>query len=199
MVDNRLWSSLMYLLNTKPRNAKSMPKLATAHTARDASSSMALRTSLVSKSHKPHKPLSLRRSRLQSPARQACSRLNHLPETWRLTGKRLHQPMGMTCFLRQTFSTSSTLHQTNRWWSLWARKARNQRALRYKPRQKEESLTARCSSIASTLVCRSIKRSSPCTTKSLLRRLRSRAKSTSVSTCLLTSSTWTSTRPHKND
>ena len=87
MVDTNLWSKLMFLLNTKPRNAKNLPKLATAHTARDASSSMALRTNLVSKSHQQFRQHSLRKTRVRLSTWQLCSRLPLIPKTKRLKEK----------------------------------------------------------------------------------------------------------------
>lgn len=147
MVDHSWWSKLMSLLNIKPRNAKSMHRLATAHTVWDASSSMALRTSLVSKSHQPLSQLSLRKTRVKSST--CCSRLHHLPKTKRLFVKTMHPLMETACFLKRAFSTSLTLHQTNKLWSLGARKTRNKGTPRYKFNRNEELLTVRCLSTAS--------------------------------------------------
>ena len=197
MVDNSWWSSLTCQPSTKPRNAKSTLRLATAHTARGASSSMALRTSQCSRQAKL---LSLRKTRARLSAWPPCSSHPQVPETRRPSERKIYSRKWRRCFRRLAFSASSTLllHASMES-SLPLRKARNQRALRYKSNRSQESLTARCLSTTSTSACKSIRRSCPCTTKSLLKRTRSRAKLTSVSISLHNSSTWTFILRHRKD
>lgn len=196
MVDNSWWSSLTCQLSTKPRNAKSTLRLATAHTVRGVSSSMALRTSQC---NRQAKLLSLRKTRARSSAWPPCSSHPQVPAT-RSPSRGSSSRKWRRCFRKLALSTSLLLllHASMES-SLPVRKARSLRAPSHKSNRSLESLTARCLSTTSTSACKSIRRSCPCTTKSLLRRTRSRARLTSVSISPHNSSTWTFILRHRKD
>ena len=196
MVDNSWWLSLTCQPSTKPRNAKSTLRLATAHTVRGVSSSMALRTSQC---NRQAKPLSLRKTRARLSAWPPCSSHPQVPAT-RRPSRGSSSRKWRRCFRRLALSTSLLLLlHASKESSLPVRKARSLRAQRHKSNRSQESLTARCLSTTLMSACKSIRRSCSCTTKSLLKRTRSRAKLTSVSISPHNSSTWTFTlRPRKD-
>lgn len=197
MANIKWWSNLMFLLNTKLRFAKSTLKLDTAHTVRGASSSMDHRTYQLSKLYLSSKHSHQKPKTVWSVS-QAYSHLLQVPKIRRPNAKRTLCRKEKRCYLKQASSTSSTFLRASLL-RMWARKARSQRPPRYKCNRSEELSTARCLSTASTSACRSTRRSCPCTTKSLLKRTTSRARSTLGLTSPQISSTWTYMPRHKND